>query len=129
MGFRTGAWCKIWEVQPVSNTLTKLRISISRKKRGTDEYAQDFGGYVACMGTAAADKASRLSVGDTIKLGDIDVSNTYNKEKKVTYTDFKVFSFEVGDAAGDNTDGKAPGEVDSGEVEAPEDNSKGKLPF
>lgn len=129
MGFRTGAWCKIWEVQPVSNTLTKLRISISRKKRGTDEYVQDFGGYVAYMGTAAADKASRLSVGDTIKLGDVDVSNTYNKEKKATYTDFKVFSFEVGDGSGDNTDRKAPGEVGGGETEAPEDDSKGKLPF
>lgn len=126
IGFRSNAYAKIWEIQPISNTLTKLRISISRKKRGTDEYEQDFGGYVACIGTAAADKASRLSVGDTIKLGDVDVSNTYNKEKKVTYTDFKVFSFELGDAKEKSEEAT---EADSGEVEAPDEDYGDRLPF
>ena len=32
MGFRTGAFAKVWEVTPMSDTSTKLRMSISRKK-------------------------------------------------------------------------------------------------
>jgi len=127
MGFRTGAYCKIWEIKPISNSMTKIRISISRKKRGEDEYVQDFSGYVACIGTAAADKASRLSVGDTIKLGDVDVSTTYDKEKKVTYTDFKVFSFDVSDRDAKGSNNGSAGGVDDGEPEA--SGSDSRLPF
>ena len=87
MGFRQNARCRVWEVQPVKDTLTKINISISRKDKRTDEYVKDFSGWVACIGTAAATKAMSLSEGDTIVLGDIDVSNSYNKEKKVVYTD------------------------------------------
>lgn len=31
MGFRTGAYAKVWEVSPMSDTSTKIRISVSRK--------------------------------------------------------------------------------------------------
>lgn len=31
MGFRTGAYAKVWEVTPMSDTSTKVRMSISRK--------------------------------------------------------------------------------------------------
>ena len=127
MGFRTGAYAKIWEIKPISNAMTKLRISISRKKRGEDEYVQDFSGYVVCIGTAAADKASRLSVGDTIKLGDVDVSNTYDKEKKVTYTDYKIFAFDVSNRPANSAGDGAPEQAEGGEPEAPE--SDERLPF
>ena len=40
MGFRTGAFAKVWEVTPMSDTSTKLRMSISRKNKKTDEYEQ-----------------------------------------------------------------------------------------
>lgn len=95
MGFRTGAYAKVWEVNPMSDTSTKLRVSISRKNKKTDEYEQDFSGFVLAIGTAAASKAARLKEGDRIKLGDVDVSTKYDKEKKVTYTNFKMFSFDA----------------------------------
>ena len=57
MGFRNGAFAKVWEVTPVSDTSTKLRISISRKNKQTNEYEQDFSGFVLAIGTAAASKA------------------------------------------------------------------------
>lgn len=94
MGFRTGAYAKVWEVTPMSDTSTKVRMSISRKNKRTDEYEQDFSGFVLAIGTAAASKAARLKKGDRIKLGDVDVSTKYDKEKEVTYTNFKMFSFE-----------------------------------
>ena len=62
MGFRTGAYAKVWEVSPLSDTSTKVRMSVSRKNKQSGEYEQDFSGYVLCIGTAAAKKASLLAV-------------------------------------------------------------------
>lgn len=140
MGFRTGSYARTWEVQPVKDTLTKINISISKKDKGTGEYVKDFSGWVACIGTAAATKAMSLSEGDTIILGDIDVSNTYNKEKKVVYTDYKIFSFELADNSsggkgGTNKSAKSAknkgysrNSVDSGEIDN-EVESDSRLPF
>ena len=100
MGFRQGAFAKIWSVRPVSNTLTSARISISRRNRQSGEYEQDFGGFVSFIGTACSAKALGLKEGDKIKLGDVDVTNRFDKDKNQTYTNFCVFSFESSDAAG-----------------------------
>lgn len=127
MGFRKGSYAKVWEIKPISDTMTKLRISISRKDKRTDEYVQDFGDYVACVGTMSASKASKLHEGDRIHLGDVDVCNRYDKEKRVTYTNFKIFSFETEAEmdSGDNSFSQEPmNPVDNGE---PEDDSL--LPF
>ena len=99
MGFRKDTFATVWEVEPISDLVTKGRISISRKNKQTGVYEQDFGGYVKFIGSAAAKKAAQLKEKDRIKIGDVDVSNTYDREKKVTYTDFKVFSFEMADGA------------------------------
>lgn len=85
MGFRTGAFAKVWKVEPFSETNVKLRISISRKNKQTGEYEQDFSGFANAIGTAAAKKAACLKEGDRIKLGDIDVTTKYDKAKDVTY--------------------------------------------
>lgn len=95
MGFRTGAYAKVWEVTPMSDTSTKVRMSISRKNKQSGEYEQDFSGFVLAIGTAAAKKAAGLKEGNRIKLGDVDVTTKFDKEKKVTYTNFKMFSFEL----------------------------------
>ena len=58
MGFRTGAYAKVWEVTPISDLSTKIRISVSRKNKQTQAYEQDFSGFVLCIGSAAAKKAS-----------------------------------------------------------------------
>lgn len=129
MGFRTGAYAKVWEVTPMSDTSTKVRMSVSRKNKQSGEYEQDFSGFVLAIGTAAAHKAAALKEGDRIKLGDVDVSTKYDREKKVTYTNFKMFSFEVenggnssgGSGSGANTDPQPS--VDEGELD---DN---RLPF
>lgn len=115
MGFRTGAYATVWSVESVSPTMTKSRISITRKNRNTDQYEQEFGGYIAFVGTAAAGKALRLREKDRIKLGDVDVTNTYNKERNVTYTNFKVFSFEGPDELNGGSSGgaRAQGSVES----------------
>lgn len=99
MGFRKDTYATVWQVEPVSETLTKGRISISRKNKASGEYEQDFSGYVSFVGTLAAKKAASLQERDRIKLGDVDVTNRFDKEKNVTYTNFKIFSFEMADDA------------------------------
>lgn len=124
MGFRTGAFAKVWNVESISDTNTKLRISISRKNRKTGEYEQDFSGFVNCIGTAAARKAASLKEGARIKLGEVDVSTKYVEEKKTTYTNFKVFSFDLEDGSKDQDDDPKPKkEVDDG------DPGDSRLPF
>lgn len=115
MGFRSGSFAKVWSIEPVKSTVTKGRISISRKNRESGQYEQDFGGFVSFIGTAAAAKAATLKEGDRIKLGDVDVTNVYNKDKGVTYTNFNVYSFEM-----EESSAQAPAEsheVDDGEVD------------
>lgn len=105
MGFREGAFATVWQVEQKNDRWTKLRINISRKNKDTDEYEQDFSGWVDVFGTAAAGKAAKLKEKDRIKLGGVDVTNSYDKEKKVTYWNPKVFDFEMADSAGGGSGG------------------------
>lgn len=124
MGFRTGAYAKIWEVTPMSDTNTKVRLSISRKNKQSGEYEQDFSGYVLCIGTANAQKAAKLHNGSKIKIGDCDVTTKYDPQKKIAYTNFKIFSFEDEESSNtsDNAVAQQP-EVDDGEID------DSRLPF
>ena len=96
---------------------------VSRKNKQTGEYDTDFSGFVDFIGTAAARKALTLKEKDRIRLGDVDVTNNYNKEKNITYTNFKIFSFETqaeinsggGGNSGFNTEPQRA--VDSGEID------------
>lgn len=119
MGFRTGAYAKVWEVTPMNETSTKIRISTSRKNKKTGEFEQDFSGYVLCLGSAAATNAMKLEEGSRIKLGDCDVTTRYDKERRITYTNYRLFSFEDADggktSTHDSTDPQPS--VDSGEID------------
>ncbi len=72
-------------------------MSISRKNKDTGVYEDEFSGFVMFIGEAHA-KAGRLKERDRIKLGDVDVTRRYDKEKNREYYNFKVFSFEMADA-------------------------------
>lgn len=95
MGFRSGAWVKIWKIERGERS-TKVRISISKKDKSSGEYVQDFNGYVTLAGTAHKQAVS-LAEGDRACIGECDVSNKYDKEKKVTYTNFVIYSFKDSD--------------------------------
>lgn len=95
MAFRTGAYAKIWELKTSDRgTYTDARISTSHKRKDTGEYEQDFGGYVRLIGEAHQ-MAAGLKVGDSIRLGDVAATQTYNKQQGRTYTNFQVFTFEI----------------------------------
>ena len=71
----------------------KVRLSTSRKNKD-GEYEQDFSGFCSFIGNAKA-KAEKLKEKDRIKLGDVDVTTWYNKDKGVEYVTYKVFDFET----------------------------------
>ena len=101
MGFRTGAYATIWQVKQGKGNYTDVRLSISKKNRQTNEYEQDFSGFVRFIGTAHQ-KAGLLKEKDRIKIGDCEVTNSYDKEKNITYTNFAVFSFEDANNGGNS---------------------------
>lgn len=115
MGFRSGSFCSIWGVEP-KGTWTKVRLSTSRKNRDTGEYEQDFSGFVSFVGNANA-KAQQLKERDRIRLGDVDVTTRYDKEKNREYVNYTCFSFEMADAQNNNRNNANSNEVDSNPVE------------
>lgn len=94
MGFRSGAYATVWDVRPKTPNITQLRLTVSKKPRGSDEYVQDFSGFCSVIGQTAAKAALALKEHDRIKLGDVDVTTQYVKEKNITYTNYAIFSFE-----------------------------------
>lgn len=95
MGFKPGAYAKVWNVKPVSDTKTDIKISISYKDKNTGEYKPEFDGFVSCCGFSVAKAAANLNAGDRIKLGDVDMVRIYNKETKTNFECWKLFSFDV----------------------------------
>ena len=117
MGFRKDAWATCWDVEPKSDTLTNVRISTSKKDKQTGEYNQDFSGFVAFVGTVAAKKAAALKEKDRIKLGDVEVTTKYDSEKKITYTNYKCYNFELqneGESASSTSSTEPQPTVDEG---------------
>lgn len=127
MGFRNGSYATVWDIKTVSDYNTQIRISIDRKNKQTGEYEQDFSGFVSCLGSAVASKAASLKERQRIKLGNVAVSTFYNKEKGVTYYNFKVFDFEVQKKNKQekiSSEEAVQDEIDDGEIE-----NDDRLPF
>ena len=124
MGFRTGAYATCWEIEPGKGKFTKVRMSINRKNKDTGEYEQEFQGYCTFIGHAHA-KAQRLKRQDRIRLGDVDVTNTYDKEAKREYITYKVFTFDMADEASSAPRQEAPQESQASEGDTDEET----LPF
>lgn len=125
MGFRNGAYATVWETKPGNGNWTDVRLSISRKNRD-GEYETDFSGFVRFIGDAHTG-AAHLGEKSRIKIGECDVTNRYDKEKKVTYTNFAVFSFE--DADGNNAATQPPASTDGDGFMNIPDGIDEELPF
>lgn len=112
MGFHEGAYATVWEITNQGDNFSKVRLSISRKDKKSDEYVTDFNGFVGLVGEANKKLNlidSALSSGDRcrIKIGACDVSNKYNKDEGREYTNFTMFDFELSDRAAQSDDRKS----------------------
>ena len=124
MGFRKGAYATVWEVESVNDRVTKVRISTSRKNKQTDQYEDDFSGFVSFVGTATAAQARTLQKKARIRLGDVDVTNRYDKEQHKSFTNFTAFSFEAADGSSAAAEAPKPAQT-----EEPDEISEDALPF
>lgn len=122
MSFRSGAYLKIWEITPGERS-TRIRCSSSRKNKQTNEYEQDFTGFVNLIG-GAHQAASNLKAGDNIRIGDCEVTSRYDKEKKKEYINFAVFSLYDNDSNKSETPVEKPASTP-----AAQDDSEDSLPF
>lgn len=100
MGFREGAFATIWEITSQGDKSSKVRMSINRKDKRTDEYVTDFSGFVSLIGEAhkklgMVDDALTQENRCRVKLGPCDVSNRYDADAKREYTNFTLFDFEI----------------------------------
>lgn len=97
MGFRTGAWATVWEAED-RGKYSNVRLSISKKSRTTGQFETDFSGYCNFIGAAheaikVIPKVDRLR----LRIGDCEVTNSYDKKTKQTFTHYAVFSVEMPD--------------------------------
>lgn len=87
-----GFWAKVWKIEN-RGKYHELQISVSKKDRETGEYKRDYAGFVKCIGTAHS-KADGITSGDSIRVTNFDVSNSFSKEKGTTYTNVAIFDIE-----------------------------------
>ena len=107
MGFRTGTYAKVWKTEDKGN-YSVVELSTSKKNKQTGKYETDFNGkFVRFIGQAHTD-IKKYGDGIKIKLGDVEVTNNYNKETKISYTNFLVFSFEAEESSASNDTGSLP---------------------
>ena len=93
MGFKTGAWATIWRfADSAYENQERVQISISRKDKDGN-FVKDFSDFVTFY-NAAAKVVGSLPERSRIKLGAVDVSNSYNKETGKSFVNYKVFSIE-----------------------------------
>jgi len=125
MGFRTGSFAKVWRFEDKGNYAV-VEISTSKKNKQTDQYETDFASkFVRFIGQAHTDIIA-MADGVKIKLGDVEVTNSYNKETKVAYTNFLVFSFELAERQDNAPSQQAPSQ--DGFLSIPDETLE-ELPF
>ena len=112
MGFRQGAYARIWNVNDMGN-YSFANVTVSRKDKETGEYKVEFSdGYVRLVGnahTAAKELGlpdrehfnSKVDRGVSIQITSCDVTNNYSAKDKKVYTNCVIFGFEIPD---DNND-------------------------
>lgn len=92
--FSVGSFAYVWEIKSREERYTDIRISTSKKDKETGEYHQDFGAFVRLVGKAH-EKAAKLNEKDHFEILKCGVENKYDKEKKVTYTNYTIFDIKL----------------------------------
>lgn len=100
MGFRGGknlqygTLATFWKIQRVADNgkTCDVQISISKKNKQTDQYETDFSGFVKFCGENMVNLAKTLKEKDKIDIESFELTNHYDKEKRVTYYNVSVFA-------------------------------------
>jgi len=97
MGFRQGAYARIWSVEEGNGNYAVANMSVSRKNPETEKYETEWqDGFVRLVGRAyeAIEGIEVPEGGISVKISSCDVTNNYSTEKRKLYTNYVIFGFE-----------------------------------
>lgn len=120
--FSVGSYLKLWEEKRRADKYVDFQCSTSRKNQ-EGNYETDFSSIVRFVGKAF-NQVKNAQPKDSFKILQCGVTNTYDKEKKVTYTNYVVFEVE----AGNNNSSGGAAKKDDGFMNIP-DGIDEELPF
>ena len=109
MGFRTNAYAKVWKIEKGNGNFYNAEMSVSHKNKETGNYETDWANKFVRLVGKAATQAESISSGDTVRIGDCDVTNKWDKEKKIMYTNYVIFSFN--DTENNSAPAQKPGKA------------------
>ncbi len=97
MGFRQGAYATLWRVGE-KNGAVSVQLSTSYKKKDSTEYVVDWQGWATCKFDAETFAKSITKPipenGIRVRIGNCEVKNKYDAEKKIMYTNYEVLGLE-----------------------------------
>ncbi|WP_143322665.1 hypothetical protein [Clostridium sp. HBUAS56010] len=104
MGFRSGAYSKIWSIEKGKGNYYVADMSTSKKMKdrngneiqenGKTKYETDWSNkFVRLVGTAAK-QAESLKSGDSVKIESCEVTSKYDKEKGKEFVNYVIFAFD-----------------------------------
>lgn len=111
MGFRSGAFAKIWSIEKGNGNYYVADMSTSKKAKDRDgkeiqengktKYETDWSNkFVRLVGTAAK-QAESLKNGDSVKIKSCDVTSKWSKEQNKEFVNYVIFAFD--DDQGDSS--------------------------
>lgn len=92
MGFRSGAYAKVWSCSKGNGNYYVADMSTSRKTQDGG-YENDWSNKFVRLVGEAAEQAESINDGDSVRIGSCDVTNHYDKAKQTLYTNYVIFSF------------------------------------
>lgn len=128
MGFGKGNFGTVWKTEN-KGKYTVAEMSTSKKNKETDKYETDWSNkFVRLVGTAH-DQAKNFGERENVKIGSCEVTNKYDKEKNVTYTNYVIFGFEEKDGGSSSKEKPEPSKaIGDGFMNIP-DGLDEELPF
>ena len=99
MGFRSGAYAKVWSCSKGNGNYYVADMSTSRKTQDGG-YENDWSNKFVRLVGEAAEQAESINDGDSVRIGSCDVTNHYDKTKQILYTNYVIFSFMNDDDSG-----------------------------
>ena len=137
MGFRTGAYAKIWKVEKGTGNFYVADMSTSKKMKdkagieikenGKTKYETDWKNKFVRLVGVAAKQAEMIKEGDSLKIEACEVTNKYVKEKDTTYTNYVIYAFSDEEQNPKSANGKNP--ADTSFVNIPDNVENEELPF
>lgn len=127
--FSDGSFAKVWKVEKVEGKNYYVAEMSTGKKGDDGKYVNDWrDGKVRLVGDAAK-KAATINVGDSVKIGRCGVTNSYDKEKKVMYTNYTIFNFEDNNQNSSRPATSAKQSSPNNFVNVPDESLDEELPF